>query len=62
MMFTDEDRAALKKACHILKKLAALAVTDVTRDQALQLKTDLEELDHLVFAVSDIVNGANHAS
>ena len=62
MMFTNEDRAALTKACHILTKLAALAVTDVTRDQALQLKTDLEELDHLVFAVSDIVNGANHAS
>jgi|ETNvirenome_6_85_1030632.scaffolds.fasta_scaffold13010_2 hypothetical protein len=62
MKFTDEDRAAIKKACHILKKLAAIAVSDLTRDTALKLKEDLEELDHLVFAVSDAVNEANHAS
>ena len=62
MQFTDEDRAAIKKACHILKKLAATTVSDLTRDTALKLKEDLEELDHLVFAVSDLVNEANHAS
>ena len=62
MKFTDEDRAAIKKACHILKKLVATTVSDLTRDTALKLKEDLEELDHLVFAVSDAVNEANHAS